>query len=299
MVTGLNKNKEFTLNINNMNMSGIVYGNPKSPPVIALHGWLDNAASFEILARQLPDQQIIALDFIGHGKSSHRGLNSPYYLWDNVTDLYLALEALHVDKVDFIGHSMGASIAMLFAACFPEKVGKLLLIEGLAPLHYPVSKLPGAMAKAIRKRVKSYARSGKVYPEFEALVRARAQGMFPVSAPAARLLAERGSIKSAQGYRWSSDPALLLPSINRFSKSQIKAFLQSVEAEVFLFLATDGLADERWQEYMDDVARLQVTRLEGNHHLHLQKTGAIAIADNVRQIYSRELDDLPANLESL
>ncbi|MEH6444171.1 MAG: alpha/beta fold hydrolase [Oceanospirillaceae bacterium] len=284
----MNKKNEFSLNINGMTMAGVAYGNDRDLPVLALHGWLDNAASFELLASKLTTRKVIAVDFIGHGKSSHRPVNSPYYIWDNVTDIYLAMQCLGLTKVDIIGHSMGASVAMLFAACFPQHVGKLFLIEGLAPLDYPASELPQLMAKSIRQHVKSRVKTNKGYANLQAMVDARANGRFPVSSEAAKLLVERGSKVLCDEFYWSSDSALLLPSINRMSKVQVDAFLQSVEAKVYVYLANEGIDTGKWQEYFKQIKQVEISTFDGNHHLHMQELGAVSIANAVNTLFSTQ-----------
>jgi len=278
MVNTLNRKKDFTLNINGIKMTGVAYGDSRHPPMLALHGWLDNAASFALLAEQLPNRYLIALDFIGHGKSAHRCATTPYYIWDNVTEVYLAMQQLKLHSVDVIGHSMGASIAMLFAASFPSKVEKLYLIEGIAPLHYDVQQLPALMASAIRKRVRTGSKTPKRYPSVDALIKARMNARFPVSERAAQLLVERGSLEQEGEFIWSNDPALLLPSINRMCPEQIMSFLHTVEAKVHLFLAQEGLLSEQWQLYIQQLQKIQIDTFTGNHHLHMQESGAIAIS---------------------
>ena len=55
--------------------------------VIALHGWLDNAESFSLLAPQLPDADLVALDLAGHGWSEHRAAHASYLIWDDLKEI--------------------------------------------------------------------------------------------------------------------------------------------------------------------------------------------------------------------
>ena len=274
----MNIKREFSLDINGITVAGIAYGNSQNAPLLALHGWLDNAASFEQLAKELPERHVLAIDFVGHGKSSHRDANASYYIWDNVVDLNNVLDALKLEQVDIVGHSMGASIAMMFAACFPEKVKQLYLIEGIAPLNYATQELPQLMRKAIRQRVKAQNRQARGYRCFDQMVEARVNGRFPVSINAARLLVERGSVKRGEDFFWSSDPALLLPSINRMNETQIMAFLEQVDVPVIVFLGEDGLRSDLWNQYFEKIKTLKVEVFSGNHHLHVYPCGARKIA---------------------
>jgi len=294
----LNITKEFSLEVNGLDIAIIEYGDNKNPTLIALHGWLDNAASFALLAELLPNYHIIAIDLVGHGHSSHRGLNQPYYIWDNVMDLYLILQELNIEKADLLGHSMGASIVMLFAACFAEKVDKLILIEGFAPLSYPADKLPNLMAEAIQDRAKFIAKASAVKPSsvksqriksFELLVKARMNSLFSVTEQAAKLLVARGAKLVNESYSWRSDSALMLPSIQRMSEEQIIAFLTSLKADTYIYLGDSGLSNNKWQEYFNHIPCKQVKVFSGNHHLHMHPQGAELIAKDIDRIFTHKL----------
>jgi pimeloyl-ACP methyl ester carboxylesterase len=82
--------EEIRLNLPHLEMAAHLYGPEDGHPVIALHGWLDNAATFTRLAPMLPGLRILALDFAGHGYSAHRPPGGSYLIWDNVLDVLLA-----------------------------------------------------------------------------------------------------------------------------------------------------------------------------------------------------------------
>lgn len=274
MLSQVVNKSEFSLKISNMQMHGLVFGEAQKKPILALHGWLDNAASFELLATQVQSKKIIALDLMGHGRSSHRPPNQSYYIWDNVTDIYRVMQALSIEKIDLIGHSLGASIAMLFAACFPEKVDKLFLIDGGVPLFCSTAQLPAKMATAIRQRAKDRSGIIKCYPNIQSMVDARANSRFPVSQAASKLLVARGVKEVAGGYYWSTDPALLLPSVKRLTKMEIEVFLKAVQSPVHIYLADQGLSHDRWLPYFSLFENKTITTVAGNHHLHMQVSGA-------------------------
>ncbi len=84
-------------------------------PVLALHGWLDNAASYIPLASQW-QRPMVALDFSGHGHSDHRPDGVVTHLVDHVRDVLAVADQLGWQRFTLVGHSMGAGIACLFAA---------------------------------------------------------------------------------------------------------------------------------------------------------------------------------------
>lgn len=272
---------EIHFDLEHLRLTGLSSGSPDQPLLLALHGWLDNAASFNELRRHLPGYRFIALDFAGHGYSDHRPDGMPYYIWDNVSELLQVVESLGEEPVTLIGHSMGASIASLFAGAFPQRVRHLHLIEGVAPLVYEPAHLPQLLAEAIQKRHKLQQKTLRPYPTREAALAARMRGRWPVSRQAAEWLIERGLLQQPQGYIWRSDPALMLPSIVRLSEPQVAAFLQAITAPVSLYLGEQGLYEPAWQRRIDQIAQPRCFHLPGNHHLHLEPEAARLIAEQI------------------
>jgi pimeloyl-ACP methyl ester carboxylesterase len=107
----------------------------ESPPVVLVHGWMDSAASFRDVARSLQarGRRVVAPDLRGYGDTEHIPDTSTYYFADFVRDLHEVLDALGVDRLDLVGHSMGGSVCTFFAGAFPERVRRLVNIEGLGP----------------------------------------------------------------------------------------------------------------------------------------------------------------------
>ena len=270
--------RELNLSINGYQIAAIEYGSPDGFPVLALHGWLDNAASFSPMGRSLDGIRLIALDLVGHGLSDHRPSVMPYHIWDNVTDLDGVIKVLGLKKVSLLGHSMGASIAMLYAGAFPDRVQKLCLIEGLAPLTYASADLPNLFAGALSKRHKMAARKDRTYASFDAVIEARMKGRWPLERKNAELLLRRGTLSGVDGVKWSHDSKLLMPSLVRFSEEQVTAFIRSVRADTLLITGSEGGAAQLvdgWSESLQHVTRY---RLQGGHHLHMDEPNASQIA---------------------
>lgn len=276
----LNKTS-FEIQIPGYTVAAIEYGDPDGIPVLALHGWLDNAASFYCIAEQLKGIRFIAIDLIGHGRSDHRPDVMPYHIWDNVADLHAVLEALSLSKVNLIGHSMGASVAMLFAGAFPQRIDRLMLIEGLAPLFYQEDQLPQLFADAVIKRCKMASKTLRPYSTYEDAILARMNGRWPVSREAAEALLERGISKTDKGYIWSNDPKLMMPSLVRFSFSQISSFVKSVRSEAIVIRGSNGAADSIINPWLSDFYHAEVIDMVGGHHLHLESKPAKLLAERI------------------
>lgn len=259
------------------------WGEKGKPVVLALHGWLDNAASFNALAPLLSNYQVVAIDFAGHGRSGRRPDETPYYVWDNVADVLHLLDHLQEEwglssPVHLLGHSMGAGIASMFAACYPERVAGLMLIEGIGPVITPAEDVAGQLRKALQKRRRIRKRQPNIYTDYQSAVAARTAGAWPVSARAAGWLAERGVSQNVEGggYFWSHDPWLTLPSPLRLTEEQVRGFLREIRCPVQIILGHDGVTQN--PERISSIADCQVLRLAGGHHLHMEPETAETIA---------------------
>ena len=123
--------QEVEYQIGNLAVRGISCGEKQDNIVLCLHGWLDNAASFQPLLPYLTNKQVIAIDLLGHGFSAHRSLDAHYHFIDWVYDLLQLFTQNNWPEIDIVGHSMGAMIASAFASAFPEKVKSLTLIDSI------------------------------------------------------------------------------------------------------------------------------------------------------------------------
>lgn len=245
-------------------------------PVLALHGWLDNANSFAPLAEHLPNP-VLAMDFAGHGLSAHRPQASVTHYIDHVRDVLAVADACGWERFILLGHSMGAGVACLFAGAFPERVGRLVLIEGLGPPSTPPEKSAATLRKAVDEMAGLAAKRKPVYEHVEQAVRARMTGFGGLDEQCARLLCERGLEAVKGGWTWRSDPRLRLASSLRLTEEQVEGFLRAVQAPALLVLGSEGLGgngmfDHR-RAWMPD---LQVEQLPGRHHLHMEKPEAVA-----------------------
>ena len=264
-------------------LAACCYGPEEGIPMLALHGWLDNAASFARLAPLLPGLRIVALDFAGHGHSAHRAPGASYQLWDYALDALLVAEQLAWQRFAVLGHSMGAIVSVMLAAAMPERISRLALIDGLLPFTAEAEQAPAKLGEALRAQLALAAKRKPVYADAQQAVRARMQGVGAVSREAASLLVERGLQAVPGGYTWRSDSRLTLPSPLRLSRAQALAFARAVQCPARLLLAEGGLL----QAQPDIAERLQglpveVQRLPGGHHLHLDdQAGALAVAHSL------------------
>ena len=184
------------------------FGDSSKPLILALHGWLDNAASFIALASLLTDYHIIAIDLPGHGLFDHNQFHERYQV-DNYLKLIVAVMDHLSDKpLILMGHSLGGAIASVIAGRHPQKVSKLILIDVLGPLSADMlADNPNVQTDAESMRAAARYASTKLYDSFDSLVKVRMKANH-LSAEQAQPLVKRGSKQTQDGWQWSFDPRI-------------------------------------------------------------------------------------------
>lgn len=244
------------------------WGPVDAPPVIALHGWLDNAASFDALGPLLHDVRLIAVDAPGHGRSAHRPAASSYNIWDDLPDLLALTHELGLGRYRLLGHSRGAAIAALLAAVDNEHVESLALLDGAPPLSDPAQALD-----QLRRFVTDFGVREPRPPRAFASVgeaieaRCRASG---IDARAAAMLVPRGLRHGPAGYSWCADPRLRYASALKLDAAQLAAIMAGVTMPVLLCGARGGM-DAQLREVAAGgwFARLEYHTVDGCHHGHM------------------------------
>ena len=118
--------REWT--IDGLDFHALEWGQAGGTPVLALHGWMDHAESFAVLAPLLDGFHVIALDLSGQGLSGHRAAHATYNIWDDLPQIADLLDVLGWQDCIVMGHSRGANIAGLFAAAQPDRVRALIAL---------------------------------------------------------------------------------------------------------------------------------------------------------------------------
>jgi len=273
--------EEVRLRLPHIELAAHLYGPEDGVPVIALHGWLDNAASFSRLAPLLPGLRIVALDFAGHGHSDHRPPGGSYAIWDYAHDVLQVAEQFGWQRFSLLGHSMGAIVSVLLAGAMPERIARLALIDGLIPYTGEADTAPQKLGEALKAQLALAGKSKPVYAEFDRAVQARMRGVGAVSREAAELLAQRGLMPVPGGYTWRTDSRLTLPSPLRLTQAHALAFVRSLQCPAKLVMAQQGmlLAQPSMTQLVEGLP-IEVAQLPGGHHLHLDDDeGAGLVAD--------------------
>jgi pimeloyl-ACP methyl ester carboxylesterase len=265
-------------------LRALEWGRPGGRPVLALHGWLDNAGSFDLLAPLLPTCQLIALEAAGHGFSDSRSADSGYNIWQDVGDIHDVAEALGWERFNLLGHSRGAAISMLFAGTFPGRVERLMLLEGGLPIVGEAAEAPANLERVLQRTRELHGRGGRVFESREQAIAERVDGFSPVTTAAAEILARRSLLAVAGGWQWQADQRLKAGSELRLTPELVRAFVERVSAPTLCIMAEQSpFADlALYTETLKRFARIEIRRVAGRHHFHLEG-GAAAIAAEINR----------------
>lgn len=266
---------ELSVDAADLTLGVKTWGDPGGPAILALHGWQDNAATFDRLAPAVPGYYWVAPDLPGHGRSGHRGRGADYSLWGYGVEVLALANALGLERFNLLGHSMGGGIANLLAALYPERVRKLVLLDVIGTISTAPPDSPAQMRKGLDQRLGALREAG-VYPDIDAAIAARARK--GITEEAARLLGARGLVQNAGGWSWAHDQRLTMKTLLSLSEEQVDSFLQAIACPVLLVTSKGAvIREETIQRRAAMVKDIRRVNLPGGHHQHLDgDVGAIA-----------------------
>lgn len=250
-------------------------------PVIAMHGWLDNAGSFDLLAPLMHGCRIVAFDAAGHGRSGDRSADSAYNIWQEVGDLLDVADRLGWERFGLLGHSRGAAVSTLFAGAFPDRVARMVFIDGGLPILGRDEDAPENLARSLTDARKLREKAGRVFATREQAIAERMNGFTTVTAAAAEILAERSLRAVDGGWQWCADQRLKARSEVRLTAAMVRAFIGRVSSPVLAFEAESGpfIGRPDFVELLPTFPNIEIRRIAGGHHLHLEG-GEAEIADS-------------------
>jgi pimeloyl-ACP methyl ester carboxylesterase len=258
--------------VNGHNISAISNVNHDKPVLLCLHGWLDNAASFQPLIPYLSNYHVIAIDWPGHGLSSHRSVDAHYHFLDWVYDLISLFRSQQWQSIDVVGHSMGGMVATAFASAFPEHVKTLTLIDSIGFLSADAPATASQLRKGLLSRLTQQTKAKKFHANFASAVDARVV-VSDLSHENAALIVQRGIEQTAEGFMWRSDSRLRAISPYRYTMAQAQALISAITAPVQLLYGDKGMdmVIAGVKNFGSLFNSLTVHKLVGGHHVHMEQ----------------------------
>lgn len=224
------------------------WGNPEAPPLILQHGGRDHCRSWDWVAAELAkDWHVICPDLRGHGDSAWSP-DGDYSSHAFVYDFAQLVHALGHEQVTVVAHSLGGNIATRFTGLYPEKVRKLVNIEGLGPSPKILEERAQAtqadyLRQWIEDKRKASGRLRRRYPSLEAaFARMKEENGF-LSDAQARHLTVHGAHRNEDGtWSWKFDNYLNVWAPLDLPQADVEALWQAIECPVLLLYGADSWA---------------------------------------------------------
>lgn len=265
-----------------------MWGPPDGRPVLAIHGWLDNCATFDTLIPLLPKNlRIVAVDTPGHGLSDPFPADINYNFLDGVVAIERIARRFKWQKFSILSHSVGGAMAMLYAGIFPEKVDKLVNMDLVRVLTTRPETMDVKFRKTVYKLLK-YEKSIFEGPEkpmsYAAAVKKCIDGSSgSLDEDACRILFKRGLEEVDGGYIFRRDRRHLAASLGFAPKKDQLILAGKVTADVLIIKFTSGPYFEPPEDYLEHVEalkanakRVRYIEVEGLHHAHLTNPERVA-----------------------
>jgi pimeloyl-ACP methyl ester carboxylesterase len=234
------------------------WGNDAAPKIFMLHGWMDVSASFQFVVDCLArDWQVLAPDWRGYGLTDRSGADC-YWFPDYLGDLDAILEHYSPNEpVNLLGHSMGANVAAIYAGVRPERVARLINLEGFG---LPATKPEQAPARYAKWLAELREPAGMRPYATLAEVAARLQKTNPrLTDERAAFLAQHWAAQNERG-EWEilGDPAHKLTNPVLYRVEEVLACWHAIAAPVLWIEASETEA-LRWMG-QKDAARAEIDR---------------------------------------
>ncbi|HTO95866.1 MAG TPA: alpha/beta hydrolase [Myxococcales bacterium] len=246
---------------------------------VLLHGWLDHAGSFDLLAPLLPGRTV-ALDFRGHGDSQWVGPGGFYHFVDYIADLDGALEALSPqESVRLVGHSMGAAAGLVYASTRPARISHLTMIDAV-PLSISTQEIPARLGSYLED-LRHIPRNRRRVESVEDATQRLLKNNSLLSPSAARLLAQGGIAPDPEqenALAWKWDPLLRAHSPLPLSEPVLQLICAQAKVPILALRGETGmLPDEPDLRARFPHLKMTVHTVPGTgHHVHLDAPGPVS-----------------------
>jgi pimeloyl-ACP methyl ester carboxylesterase len=268
-------------------VAGKAWGNPAKSPVLALHGSLDNAATFDRLIPLLPQQfYYVCIDQPGCGISSHIAAGIPYHFIEFVSSVLRIIKHFKWRQVILMGHSYGGFVSAFFAAMYPELVTNVVMFDIIIPrmtaAHWTVHTLRFVHDKLIDSD--KFETSPKPEYPYDVVFSKLQQGRATkINDEAATALLSRSVRKNGDKYSFCFDQRLKSMVHPIVSMAQLTEIYSKIQCPVLIVFAEDTIPSSK-SSFVQEILTVlkynskyfQFTIVKGNHDVHLNNPEVVA-----------------------
>lgn len=263
---------------------------PDRPPLVLVHGWMDVAASWQFMVDAMgEDRHIIAPDWRGFGLTRGPATDN-YWFPDYLADLDALLDHYAADQpIDLVGHSMGGNVVMVYAGVRPQRIRRLVNLEGFGMPATRPAQAPGRYAQWLDE-LKALRRGDmdlKAYDSLDGVARRLMKTNPRLTEDKARWLAGEWAQPDDQGqWRILGDPAHKVVNAQLYRLDEVQEVFARITAPLLSVTASDDSLGQWWkgrytlEEYrqrLKVVSDLREAPLDdAGHMLHHDQPQALA-----------------------
>ncbi len=264
------------------------------PPLVLAHGWMDVAASWQFMVDALSedflrDRQIMAFDWRGYGLTESPATDS-YWFPDYLGDLDALLDVISPQRaIDLVGHSMGGNVVTMFAGVRPDRIRRLVNLEGFGMPATRAAQAPRRLSQWLDelRQHREGAIDLKTYPDAGAVADRLMKTNPRLPRDKAEWLARHWARPDANGqWRILGDAAHKIVNPYLYRVDEVLEILKHISAPVLAVEASDDSLGQWWKgkytldEYhqrLQSVPRHRIARIENaSHMLHHDQPQALA-----------------------
>lgn len=268
--------------IRNLQYHVRVWGEPSPDalPLVMVHGWMDVAASYQFVVDALRHSHyVIAPDWRGYGRTGSGGVDN-FWFPDYLADLDFLLDHYAPQgQVNLVGHSMGGNIVMLYAGVRPERIRRLVNLEGFGMPATTPEQAPDRYAKWMDE-LKGLHRGEmdlKAYDTVAGVARRLMKTNPRLGADKANWLAQHWAQEDTLGkWRVLGDPAHKITNAQLYRVDEVLELYRRISMPVLSVEASDNSLDLWWKgrftlaqyhERLKAVPQVETARIEDAGHM--------------------------------
>ena len=239
--------------------------------ILCVHGITANCRCWDVIAGELsPANRVLAMDLRGRGLSE--APSAGYSMEHHCRDILSVLDDLGLERVVLMGHSLGAFISVVFGAEYPERVDRIILVDGGGKLS------EDQMVKVFAGIKPSLDRLGKTFPSFEAYLDLMKKAPFIKNWSQALETYYRYEIEEVSGgVRTNINPAHIEEERVNLGKVDISQFYGKISCPVLILRATEGMLAKDDVLLPEDVTQRMVREIPNARRVDVNGTNHYSI----------------------
>ncbi|GJQ69862.1 hypothetical protein Trydic_g22410 [Trypoxylus dichotomus] len=252
------------------------WGNPANEAIVAIHGLIDNAGTYDALIPLLPRNfYYLCIDLPGHGFSSHFPSGLPVFFLHFIYAIKYVTEYFEREKYVLLGHSFGGRLAVHFAQLYPRTVSKIAILDsGYASVNDAEDHLQSLTdAHQLLKKTESFTNDKTPSYSYHDCVTKVMESRFAGSLTfeTAKQLANRMIKKvSDDKYEFTYDRRLRTIVYPNYTKEYIRGVFKKYPVRcpaISIYSANTGKHLGRKKSFLQ-VPNFEWVEIEGHHHSH-------------------------------